>query len=63
MELVGTVKPQVCLRDIKSRMNFNFLLLSLGQKLFLEINSSGIDELITSLVLLDFFGVTGGNLE
>lgn len=45
MKPVGTVNPQVCLSDIKSRMNSNFLLLSFGQNLFVEINS-GIDELI-----------------
>lgn len=46
MKPVGIVKPQVCLRGIKSRTNSNFLLFSLGQNLFLEMNSSGIDELI-----------------
>lgn len=46
MKPVGIMKPQVCLRGIKSRTNSNFLLFSLGQNLFLEMNSSGIDELI-----------------
>lgn len=52
MKPVGTVNPQVCLnKDIKSRMNSNFLLLSFGQNLFVEINS-GINELI----IIDFYG-------